>query len=159
MRPALLALGRRLMRDEAAAEDVVQRALEKALVHAPAFEGRSALRTWVWRIATNEAIQLHRDRAREERLCAALASPAGQPWIAAPESPSEALDRRRRIEHLHAALASLSERDREILVYWAGAERAALERRGRTGDTCARTLRTRLFRARQRLRRWRCRCC
>ena len=42
MRPALLALGRRLTRDEHAAEDVVQNAFEKALRHASEFEALGA---------------------------------------------------------------------------------------------------------------------
>lgn len=153
LRPALLALGRRLTRDESSAEDVVQRAFAKALAHAPAFEGRSKLRTWVWRIATNEAYDLHRTRARERRPHDEIVTRAAEPLVAVFESPADAVERRRRIERVRAALATLSARDREILEWWSTAERAALERRGRSGGTCARTLRTRLFRARQRLRR------
>jgi RNA polymerase sigma-70 factor (ECF subfamily) len=153
MRPALLALGRRLTRDESAAEDVVQSAFEKVLLHGGEFQGRSALRTWVWRIATNEAIDLHRARAREQRLHAAVVERAVEPLVAVFESPGESLERRLRGERVRAGIASLSARDREILEFWAQSERSDLERRGRSGRTCARTLRTRLFRARQRLRR------
>ena len=153
LRPALLALGRRLTRDESSAEDVVQRAFAKALAHAPAFEGRSQLRTWVWRIATHEAYDLHRTRMRERKLHDEIVARAAEPLVSVFESPADAIERRWRVERVRAALATLSARDREILEWWSTSERAALERRGRCGDTCARTLRTRLFRARQRLRR------
>lgn len=153
LRPPLLALGRRLTRDEHAAEDVVQNAFEKVFLHARTFEGRSSLRTWVWRVATNQAIDLHRTRAREQRLQEALVARAVEPLVATFESPCEAIQRRRRAEAIREAMASLSTRDREILAFWASSDRAALTQRGAKGGTCARTLRTHLFRARQRLRR------
>lgn len=102
------------------AADVVQRTFLKVVLNARGFEGRSALRTWVWRIASNEASQWLRERSRD----------------------------RRRLD----ALAQLSERDRDLLEFFTSAERGAIDRLSAEIGVCARTIRTRLHRARQRLR-------
>lgn len=44
------------------AEDVLQEAFIKALRHLPDFDGRSKVSTWLYRIATNEALMLLRRR-------------------------------------------------------------------------------------------------
>lgn len=50
------------LRDEAAAEDVVQEALTAALAGQNAFSGRSSLKTWVFGILKNKIVDLIRQR-------------------------------------------------------------------------------------------------
>lgn len=149
--PVLRGLAWRITRDEDAAADVVQRAFVKVLVHIGRFEGRSALRTWVRRIAANEALAWRRERQRRERRLASAA--AAELRSDRTPSPLEALERDREIARVRGALAALGSRDREIVQQTLDADRSAIAQlSGRTG-VCARTLRTRLHRARRRLRR------
>lgn len=50
------ALGRRMLRDDALADDCVQEAFIKAFRKIDGFEGRSSLKTWLHRITVNEAL-------------------------------------------------------------------------------------------------------
>lgn len=155
MQPHLFSLALRITRDSDAAADVVQRTFLKVVLNARGFEGRSALRTWVWRIASNEALQWLRERSRDRRQldALALAVASGIPSTsAANPSPLEELQRRRDHERIARALAKLSERDRELLEFFATADRGAIDRLSVEIGVCARTIRTRLHRARQRLR-------
>jgi RNA polymerase sigma-70 factor (ECF subfamily) len=54
--PAVYRLARRLTRDEAEAEDVVQETFLNAFKGIDRFDGRSALSTWLYRIAHNAAL-------------------------------------------------------------------------------------------------------
>ncbi len=49
------------------AEDLVQETLLAAWRGLEAFEGRSSVRTWLYRIATNRCLNALRDRARRPR--------------------------------------------------------------------------------------------
>jgi RNA polymerase sigma-70 factor (ECF subfamily) len=51
-----------ILGDEQDAEDVLQETYLKALRSLPAFEGRSSLMTWLYRIAVNEALMAMRRR-------------------------------------------------------------------------------------------------
>jgi RNA polymerase sigma-70 factor, ECF subfamily len=53
-------LGLRILNDEQDAEDMLQETYIKAFQALPNFEGRSSLKTWLFRIATNEALMLLR---------------------------------------------------------------------------------------------------
>src|SRR5215470_3162166 len=49
------------------AEDIVQQAFQKAFIHLNSFEGKSSFRTWLTRIAINEALMsLRKSRAFRE---------------------------------------------------------------------------------------------
>jgi RNA polymerase sigma-70 factor, ECF subfamily len=50
------------------AEDVLQNTFLNALTHLSGFEGRSSVATWLYRIATNEALMLIRKRKPEVSL-------------------------------------------------------------------------------------------
>jgi RNA polymerase sigma-70 factor, ECF subfamily len=67
-------LALKMLGDSADAEDVLQNTFLKALQHLPAFEGRSTISTWLYRIAANEALMLMRKR---------------KPTIPVDESPEE----------------------------------------------------------------------
>lgn len=53
-------VARAIVKDEAAAEDVMQETYLRAFTHLDQFEGRSSLATWLTRIAMNEAIARRR---------------------------------------------------------------------------------------------------
>jgi len=64
-RDELHAHSRRILRSPEDAEDAVQEALMKAWRALPGFEGRSSLRSWLYRIVTNASLdQIHRGQAR-----------------------------------------------------------------------------------------------
>jgi RNA polymerase sigma-70 factor, ECF subfamily len=106
-----------LLHDLDAAEDAAQQAFLKAYKNMKSFEGRSSFRTWVCRIAINEA----RTRMRWQKLRHWLSfdAPAGEDggtWEerlreACPSENQEALERKLELER---AMGELSPREREI---------------------------------------------
>lgn len=63
--PRLLATGRRILRDDALAEDCLQETFLKAFDNIGGFEGRSALGTWLHSILVNQALMKLRKIKRE----------------------------------------------------------------------------------------------
>lgn len=63
--PLMYRLLLRMLRNESDAEDALQETFVKALRGLREFEGRSSLSTWLYRIATNEALMLLRKRHPE----------------------------------------------------------------------------------------------
>ncbi len=61
-------LGLRMLSNSQDAEDVLQNTFLNALTHLPAFEGRSSLSTWLYRIAANEALMVIRRKKPEVNL-------------------------------------------------------------------------------------------
>src|SRR5512134_2396333 len=61
-------LGLRMLGNPQDAEDVLQNTFLNVLTHLAAFEGRSSLSTWLYRIAANEALMLIRKRRPEISL-------------------------------------------------------------------------------------------
>lgn len=61
----LLAVARRLLRNEQDAQDAVQQAFLSAFRALPAFNGQSRLTTWLHRIVTNAALMKLRTRGRQ----------------------------------------------------------------------------------------------
>lgn len=55
-------LGLKMLNDSEDAEDMLQETYIKALRALPAFEGRSSLKTWLYRIAVNESLMMLRKR-------------------------------------------------------------------------------------------------
>jgi len=68
--PWMLSVARRILRDNAAAEDSVQEAFLSAFTNIDKFEGRSALKTWLHRIVVNKCLMALRasKRKSEEQL-------------------------------------------------------------------------------------------
>jgi RNA polymerase sigma-70 factor (ECF subfamily) len=62
--PHLLAVARRLLRNDEDAQDAVQQAFLSAFRALPAFNGQSRLTTWLHRIVTNAALMKLRTRGR-----------------------------------------------------------------------------------------------
>lgn len=65
--PRLYRIARGIVRNESAAEDVVQEAYLQAFVHLGAFRGQSSLATWLSRIVINESLGWLRRRKRWAR--------------------------------------------------------------------------------------------
>jgi RNA polymerase sigma-70 factor, ECF subfamily len=61
-------LGLRMLGTPQDAEDVLQNTFISALTHIQNFEGRSSLATWLYRIASNEALMLIRKKKPEVNL-------------------------------------------------------------------------------------------
>lgn len=59
-------LGLKMLNNDQDAEDILQETFIKAYKALPRFDGRSSLSTWLYRIATNEALMLLRRRKRIE---------------------------------------------------------------------------------------------
>jgi RNA polymerase sigma-70 factor (ECF subfamily) len=55
-------LALKILNDPQDAEDILQETFLKTMRALPSFEGRSSLSTWIYRIATNEALMLLRKR-------------------------------------------------------------------------------------------------
>jgi RNA polymerase sigma-70 factor (ECF subfamily) len=137
----------RITRDAAAADDVVQNALEKALRHRASFRGEAKPSTWLHRIVVNEALAWRRSEARRARHAQGAREAAGAP--AAP-LPLDALLLREQGERVLRALAGLRAQDRELLARFAlDGDYAAFARRTRVKASAAKT---RAFRARRALR-------
>lgn len=62
----MLAVARRVVRDEGEAEDCVQEAFLQAFRNIGGFEGRSALGSWLHRIVVNAALMKLRQRGRRQ---------------------------------------------------------------------------------------------
>lgn len=60
--PKIYRLALRFVENEQDAEDVLQETFLKVMRALPGFEGRSALSTWIYRVAVNEALMLLRKR-------------------------------------------------------------------------------------------------
>ncbi len=69
----ILALANVILKDHAKAEDAAQLAFLKIHKGLDQFEGRSSMKTWMYRIVVNEALMIRRkDKSREESLIDAM---------------------------------------------------------------------------------------
>lgn len=96
-------------------DDLVQKTFMTVDRCASGFDGRSAVRTWLFGVANNVARHYVRSEIRRKRMLRSVAAPA------APESPELAEQAARR-EALSAAIAELPDKLREtfVLVYVEG---------------------------------------
>src|SRR3954464_8167446 len=90
--PALLRMARMFVRDRAVAEEVVQETWIAVLRGIDRFEGRSALRTWIFRILMNTA----KTRGQRESRSIPFSAATGG------DEPSVDPDRFLDVDHRHA---------------------------------------------------------
>ena len=136
-----------LTQDSSAAEDLVQAALEKALVALGTFEPGTNLRAWLSRIMRNRFFDDNRHAAVERRLARAFEAEEGQTSPASSPGPADVLD----MEDVVACLAELPPRDREVFELFYLRHLSYREIAARQGAPCA-TIGVRILRSKRRLR-------
>ena len=148
--PAMLRVARMYVRDRSTAEEVVQETWLAVLQGIDRFEGRSSLKTWVFRILTNRAKTRGGREARsvpfsalggeteagepavpEERFLSAEDPRAPHGWATPPRSwaqvPEERLEARETIDCIRMAIADLPDAQRTVIALrdidgWSAAE-------------------------------------
>lgn len=106
--PAAYGLARRILRNDAEAEDVTQEAFLRAWKALPDWQPRARFSTWLYRVTLN----LCRDRLRK-RGETAMAEPPEREDVAL--RPDEALDQSQRVRAIETAMNALPERQRAAL--------------------------------------------
>jgi RNA polymerase sigma-70 factor, ECF subfamily len=115
----------RMLRDADAAEDVLQETLLRVWTHAGQWDGRGAPRAWLFRVATNLALNYVRALRRRPQQPLVLPpdpseadeEPAIPGWMVDTVSlgPDEALELAERRDRLRRLVAQLPEEKREVL--------------------------------------------
>ncbi|MFL5803661.1 MAG: RNA polymerase sigma factor [Roseiflexaceae bacterium] len=115
----------RMLRDADAAEDLLQETLLRMWTHAAQWDGRGAPRAWLFRIATNLALNhvrtLRRRRQQPLDIPPDPADPDEEPaipgWMIdrASLGPGDALELAERLALLRRLVAGLPEEKREVL--------------------------------------------
>lgn len=115
----------RMLRDADAAEDLLQETLLRAWTHAAQWDGRGSPRAWLFRIATNLALNYIRAQRRRPQQPLEVprdpADPDEQPaipgWMVDRTSlgPGEALEQAEQLALLRQLVAGLPEEKREVL--------------------------------------------
>ena len=139
-----LSLARRILKDHALAEDIVQDALLRVWTNAPRWRPEAAFRTWFYRIVVNLCLNA-------KRRAAHLPLAAGE-QVADPAVGADArLEARERDSLLGAAVDALPERQRAavVLSYQEGLSNAEV---AAVLDTSVSGVETLLFRAKRALR-------
>jgi RNA polymerase sigma factor (sigma-70 family) len=141
-----LRVGYTIAGDEA--EDAVQEAMVKAFRHLDRFDPGYAFRPWFLAIVANEARNRRRSSGRQDAVTLRLRARVTDAWEHSAEDGAMARDQH---ERLIAAVASLPDRDREIVAlrYFAGLTEA--ETSSALGCPAG-TVKSRLSRAIDRLR-------
>jgi RNA polymerase sigma-70 factor (ECF subfamily) len=115
----LYRVARAILRDEQAAEDVMQHAYVNAFAHLAQFEGRARFSTWLTRIAVHEALARARRRGRFARIDPAWdvgrSGAAGLPADVRPDPEQQAQAAELRVL-LEAAIDALPEAYRAAFV-------------------------------------------
>jgi len=128
------------------ASDICQTAFLKAAERIDDYDPGYRFFSWLYRIALNEALNLVRDRGREDELDDGVELPA--PGADGPEQRLQAAQRSRRLQE---AMMKLSTRDRVVVSLRHFSELSYAEIAD-VLDIDEKTVKSRLFEARQRLR-------
>jgi RNA polymerase sigma-70 factor (ECF subfamily) len=142
-----------ILRDQQAAEDVVQESYLKAFAGLSKFRGEAALSTWLTRIVINEALMRRRKPDRlvtgEYDNIVQLRRPDSADSAPA-ENPEGAAMRGQLRAYLESAVGDLPEEQRAVFVLRA-LEELSVEETASVLDLNPQTVRTRFMRARRRL--------
>jgi RNA polymerase sigma-70 factor (ECF subfamily) len=145
---AVRAFARRLLGNEAVAEDLVQEVFLAAPAAFRGYRSESEVRTFLISIAVNKC--RHRVRAAG-RLRRAVERLRGEPPASPAEAPDEASERRELCDELQRALDQLPVDQRVVVILCAVEERTAREA-AEIVRAPENTVRTRLFHAKRKLR-------
>ncbi|MCK6370179.1 MAG: sigma-70 family RNA polymerase sigma factor [Gammaproteobacteria bacterium] len=112
---------RRITGDDAEARDAVQDALLAALRHFDDFEGRSSLRTWLYRLAVNATLMRMRTRRRRhevsiEELVEPVTGIREEPEWHFAESAEASIARNEVRTAVRAGIDQLGDKYREVLI-------------------------------------------
>jgi RNA polymerase sigma-70 factor (ECF subfamily) len=153
----LLAVARRLLRNEEDAQDAVQQAFLSAFRALPAFNGQSRLATWLHRIVTNAALMKIRTRGRrpedsiEDLLPSFIEDGHHVEQFSEWSLPADArLARRETRAHVRRAIDELPESYRTVLLL-RDIEELSTEEAAQALGVNPNTVKIRLHRARQAL--------
>jgi RNA polymerase sigma-70 factor (ECF subfamily) len=141
----------RLLGNEADALDAVQDGFVKVLGHLHGFRGRSSLKTWLLRVISNAALDLGRQRGRQEYVSLDAPDAEVREVPLAIDNPSLGLERTDLRHLIDEALATLPECQRRTFVLHADAELSYREVADVLGISIG-TVMSRLHYARQKLR-------
>jgi RNA polymerase sigma-70 factor (ECF subfamily) len=153
----VLNLAGRLLGDREEARDIAQDVFLQVYRTLGRFQGRSTLRTWIYRIVVNQCRNRQRWWRRRRRAAACpletiTAADEAQMAAARPgESPFESIDRRERARRMESALRSVSFDHRAVLLL-REVEGLSCEEIGATLGLPIGTVKSRLARARDSLR-------
>jgi RNA polymerase sigma factor (sigma-70 family) len=154
----VLNLAARLLGDPEEARDTAQDVFLQVYRTLARFEGRSTLRTWIYRIVVNHCRNRQRWWRRRRRAAACPIEDITQrdeaklAAVAPGESPFDRLARRERVRRMESALRGLSFEHRAILLL-REVEDLSCEEMGTTLGLPVGTVKSRLSRARDALRR------
>ncbi len=132
------------------AEDAVQDAFIRAYRKLATFDGRSGFYTWLFRIAHNAAISRRRRRRPRVSLDEQRDATGSEPASEGPP-PQETAMRREQVQQVREAIDQLPDDQRDILIL-RELEGFCYEEIGHILDLAPGTVRSRLHRARTRLR-------
>jgi RNA polymerase sigma-70 factor, ECF subfamily len=133
-----------MVRNAADSEDLVQEVVLKVWRHLSTYRSESSFRTWLTRVAINEALQSYR-RQRREPLCRALGD--FDALASHAESPHQSYARIEMAQAVHGAVAELPAKYRQVLTLRDLEELSAQETALRLQSSIP-TVKSRLFRAR-----------
>jgi RNA polymerase sigma-70 factor (ECF subfamily) len=141
-----LRLGRfmnRMVKNDAIAAELTNEVFMKVWRHAGTFSSRSAVYTWIYRIAHNEAISYLRKRSDE-----ALDEEAVLEIVDTNDTPEVTIQKTDKAAAIRQCLVSLSDEHREVieLVYY---QEMSVREVSETVGIPANTVKTRMFHARK----------
>lgn len=154
--PLIYRLAHKILENEQDADDVLQETFIKAFRHVGDFDGRSSIGTWLYRIATNEALMQLR---RQKHVTVSIDETSDQDdefqaprqivdWCCLPEEEMMSVEARR---HLEKAVHELPESLRVVFVL-RDIEGLSTAEAAQVLNISEMALKTRLSRARLRLR-------
>lgn len=154
--PHLYKIARSILRDDSEAEDVVQESYLRAFAGLAGFRGDSRLTTWLTRIVINEARgRLRRRRPRVGVEMVEVAQARGElaatPPLTLLETPEQQTARTQARRLIEAAIAELP-LDFRLVFLLRDIEQCTVEETAAALGISPQTVKTRLFRARRRLR-------
>lgn len=144
----------RYLRDETAAEDVVQETFVRVYFKAPRFEPRSSVKTWIYAIALNLCRDFGRARSRRGGAAEGVAEREGRAVEETTDPappPSELSERKDRFDVLRRAIDLLPHKLKSALVLFSLEERSQNEV-AELLDTTPKTVELRVYHAKKKLR-------
>ena len=151
------AVARRMLRDDADAQDASQEAFLGAYKSLDSFDGRSRLSTWLTRIVINKCLMKLRSRRRSREVAIETLLPTfkedGHPtrWTSQWRDEREDDDRERRVALVRRLIDELPEHYRVVLVL-RDVQGLSTEETAEALDDTVNAVKVRLHRARQALR-------